>query len=292
METAALACTAAGFLTHRPTCVTLYHAEPLVRPRFWGAARQFMLANTSLLISDSAVRGQEICQAALWRRPPVAIVPNGVWAPHPTRSPEEIRKMLNIPPSSRAAVVGQVSAFLEFKGHLVLLDAARDVLLERPDTYFVLVGYTSHDGAFRARVARRAIELAIADRVRILTYPGPIGDVWQLIDLHVHASLFDSLPNAIIEGMALGKPAVVTAVGGIPAAVTHEKTGLVVPPGNSRALADGILRLLRDRTLARRFGESAMLQYEQGYRPEMTARKLESCFESVLGFAGTKHVEC
>jgi glycosyltransferase involved in cell wall biosynthesis len=282
MESAALACTAAGLLTRRPTCVTLYHADPLVRPSLWNAARQFMLANAALLISDSVVRGREIREAALLRRPPVAIVPNGVWAPHPVRSREEIRTMLGIPSHPGTAIVGQVSAFLEFKGHLVLLDAARDVLRERPDTYFVFVGYTSHDDGFRAQVAKRAVELGIADRVRILSYPGPIGDIWQLIDIHVHASLFDSLPNAIIEGMSLGKPAVVTEVGGAPAAVIHEETGLVVPPGNSTALAAGILKLLLNPALARRFGQSAFAQYQKGYRPDVMARKLESCFESVL----------
>jgi glycosyltransferase involved in cell wall biosynthesis len=282
METAALTATAAGVLTNRPVCVTLYHADPLVRPALWGLARQFMLANTALVITDSAVRGNEICDAALRRRPPAAIVPNGVWMPHPVRSREEMRKMLGIPTDPQTRVIGQVSAFLEFKGQLVLLDAARDVLREQPHAYFLLVGYTSHDESFRGRVERKAAELGIADRVRILTYPGPIGDVWQLIDIHVHASLFDSLPNAIIEGMALAKPAVVTAVGGVPAAVINEKTGLVVKPGDSRALANGLLKLLRHPAYAAQLGQAAFAEYQRGYRPDVTARKLESCFESVL----------
>jgi glycosyltransferase involved in cell wall biosynthesis len=176
-------------------------------------------------------------------------------------------------------VVGQISAFLEFKGQLVLLEAAQNVLREECNVYFILVGYTSHDLDFRRRVEQKAIELGIQDRVRILSYPGPIGDIWQIIDVHVHASLFDSLPQAILEGMSLSKPAVVTAVGGVPEAVINGRTGLVVEPGDSAALANAISRLLRDTELSRRLGAAAFIRYEDEYRPELTARKLETCFE-------------
>jgi hypothetical protein len=53
---------------------------------------------------------------------------------------------------------------------------------------------------------------------------------WQLIDIHAHAAIIDSLPNAIMEGMSLAKPAVVTGVGGISTMVLDGKTGFVVPP--------------------------------------------------------------
>jgi glycosyltransferase involved in cell wall biosynthesis len=289
METAALAGTIAGAITRRPVCVTLYHAQPLVAPCLWRVARQFILKAADLLLTDSALRAEEIRQATVLKRPRVCVAPNGVWIPRAARTDAEVRTLLRIPPRSQSRVVGQISAFVEFKGQLVLLEAARRVLRDEPDVYFVLVGYTSHESDFRRRVEQKAFDLEIADHVRILNYPGPIGDIWQVIDIHVHASLFDSLPQAIIEGMSLAKPAVVTAVGGVPEAVIDGRTGLVVPPGDSTALANGISQLLRDPSLSRKLGDAAFIQYERGYRPELMARKLEACFESLVERRNRKH---
>ena len=71
-------------------------------------------------------------------------------------------------------------------------------------------------------------------------------------------------------------------VGGVPAAVMNGRTGLVVQPGDAAALANGILRLLRDPALSRKLGDAAFVEYERRYRPELTARKLEACFESLV----------
>src|SRR5207247_1743863 len=123
----------------------------------------------------------------------------------------------------------------------------------------------------------------IGDRVIIAHYPGPIGDVWSVIDLHVHSSLYDSLPIAVQEGMSLGKPAIVTSVGGIPDMVENERTGLVVPPGDSEALGAAILRLLRDQPTAERLGQAAAQRYEERYRPEVMTRAIEDLFLELIG---------
>jgi glycosyltransferase involved in cell wall biosynthesis len=106
--------------------------------------------------------------------------------------------------------------------------------------------------------------------------------VWKAIDLHAHPSLFDSLPNAIIEGMSLGKPAVVTSVGGIPEMVEHEKTGLIVRPGDAQELSRQLLRLLRDKDSARSFGEAARLRYEERCRPEIMTKNIQNLFMEIV----------
>jgi glycosyltransferase involved in cell wall biosynthesis len=104
-----------------------------------------------------------------------------------------------------------------------------------------------------------------------------------VIDLHVHASRFDSLPNAIIEGMSLGKPAVVTSVGGIPEVVTHGETGLIVPPGDIDGLEGAILRLLDSPAEAARLGAGARRRYEERLRPERMTADMEQLFARLAG---------
>jgi glycosyltransferase involved in cell wall biosynthesis len=82
--------------------------------------------------------------------------------------------------------------------------------------------------------------------------------------------------------MALSKPAVVTSVGGIPEMVSHNETGLIVPPGDPDALAAGIVELLRRPELARRLGANARARYEKRYRPEIMVRALEDHFAKLV----------
>jgi glycosyltransferase involved in cell wall biosynthesis len=180
-------------------------------------------------------------------------------------------------------VVGQVSGIIPSKGHEVLLEAAARILEREAGVAFLFAGFPRGQDAHQRRLRERIRELGVSDRVRLAGYPGPIGDVWNVIDVHVHASLFDSLPNAIIEGMSLGKPAVVTAVGGIPEIVTHGETGLVVPPGDVDALEHAITRLLRSPDEAARLGAAARRRYEARLRPEHMTAAMEQLFLRVAG---------
>jgi glycosyltransferase involved in cell wall biosynthesis len=191
-----------------------------------------------------------------------------------------MRGRLGLPQDPRVRVIGQISRIIPSKGQGRLLTAARSVLAKEPETAFLICGYPQ-DPAYQAWLEREAVTLGIADRVRIIRYPGPIGDVWAAIDIHVHASLADSSPMAIAEGMALAKPAVVTRVGGIPELVEHGRTGLVVPAGDSEALAGALLRLLREPETARRLGTAAHERYRLRHRPESMARSLEEIFSRV-----------
>jgi glycosyltransferase involved in cell wall biosynthesis len=206
------------------------------------------------------------------------VIPNGIDPPAARRPAAEARALLGLPLDPGVRIVGQVSGLVQFKGHLVLLEAAKRVLEAQPNTAFLFVGYVKRDQEYVQRLERKAAELGLSGRVRIAPYPGAIGDVWNIIDVHVHASLFDSLPNAIIEGMSLGKPAVVTNVGGVPEMVEDGRTGLVVPVNDPVALARALVELLERPGLAVRLGRAAREKYIERCRPDVMARQLEECF--------------
>jgi glycosyltransferase involved in cell wall biosynthesis len=157
------------------------------------------------------------------------------------------------------------------------------VVEEEPHTYFLCVGYERGNNSYKTHLEKEVANLGLSKHVRITGYSGAIGDVWQTIDIHAHASLFDSLPNAIIEGMSLAKPAVVTSVGGVPEIAEHQKTALVVPPGDHHALAQALLQLLREPETAQRLGEAARKRYEERYRLETMTGRLQDLFCEILG---------
>jgi glycosyltransferase involved in cell wall biosynthesis len=77
------------------------------------------------------------------------------------------------------------------------------------------------------------------------------------MDVFVLSSRHEGLSIALVEAMALGRPVVVTRVGGLPEVVDDGQEGLLVPPGDPAALAAGIAALLGDGDLRRRMGEAA-----------------------------------
>jgi glycosyltransferase involved in cell wall biosynthesis len=272
----------ASFITRRPSVSTLYDASPWRKYRLWRLFRAVTLNLTRAVITDSAVRQKEL-NRWIWNRSASAWnIPNGIPVPTPTRSAAEVRDELGLPRDAEMRIIAQIASLVPHKGQMILLDAAQRVIESEPRAFFLVVGYSDGEKQYEQLLLERAHQLGIADRVRICTYPGPIGDVWQLVDIHAHASIFDSLPNAILEGMALAKPAVVTSVGGIAEAVENDMTGLVVPSNDPAALAQALLRLMQKPDEARSLGAAAKARYESRYRPEAMARALEECFESVL----------
>jgi glycosyltransferase involved in cell wall biosynthesis len=273
------AAVAVGKLTGRPTSVTTYHGEFFSPQPLWYLVQQGTLRGADVIITDSEQRAGAMRTFLRRRQQPITIIPNGVPAEPPRRPAHEVAAELGIPNDPDRVVIGQIAGMIPIKGWTTLVDAAAIVLAREPKAFFVCVGYNRSDPTFSTTLRERAERLGVADRMRILSYPGHNADVWQLFDIHVHASHFDSLPNAIIEGMAYGKPAVVTDVGDCARIVADQISGFVVPPRDAGALADALVRLLADRTLRERFGREARNRYVVRHRPEVMTAELESLFE-------------
>lgn len=138
------------------------------------------------------------------------------------------------------------------KGHHVLLDAMPGVLKEFPNARLVCVG----DGALRDNLEAQARTLRICDSVRFVGYQSNTPDWLALADLTVLPSYYEGLPLVAIESLAAGKTIVATAVDGTPDVVLDGETGLTVPVGDSKRLAEAICGLLRDPQRRKALAES------------------------------------
>jgi glycosyltransferase involved in cell wall biosynthesis len=84
-----------------------------------------------------------------------------------------------------------------------------------------------------------------------------IGGAYDEADIFVNASSLDNMPVSVLEAFASGTPVVSTAPEGMQYLIDHERTGLLSPPGDAAALAQNILRLLRDEELSARLAANA-----------------------------------
>jgi glycosyltransferase involved in cell wall biosynthesis len=271
---------AAGIACGKRRIITTYNIEAWEPRWLWRAVHRATLRHADAIVTDSEAVAQ-VTRDFMLRGPHVHVIPNGVVPPKSKKTRAEMLRFFDLPASSDVRVVGQISSLQAYKGHMVLIEAARLVIDKQPNAAFLLVGFSRSDATYRERLEARARELGIADRVRIAAYPGPIGDVWQAIDIQAHPTLLDSLPNCLIEGMSLGKPAVSTDVGGIATLIDDDRTGLVVAPGSIEGLASALLRLLNNEAYANALGSAARDRYENGYTPQHMTGRLETLFTEI-----------
>ncbi len=126
------------------------------------------------------------------------------------------------------------------KGLDNLLLAAPRVLERHANARFLVAG----DGDQRQRLIELRDHLGLSDRVHFLGHVEDVPSLLAASDILCHPSLAEGLPNAIVEAMASGVPVVASSVGGVPDVVSHEDTGLLVPPHDIKAIAGSVNRLL------------------------------------------------
>lgn len=163
----------------------------------------------------------------------------------PARARDRLHEELQL---DGARVVGTVGLLKPQKGHRFLIEAAAAVFQEEPDVRFVVVG----DGALRADLERDVRERGLDGRFVFLGHRDDVPDLVTGFDVFVLSSTFEGMCLVVAEALALAKPVVATAVGGVPQTVVPGETGLLVPPRDPAALADAVVWMLRHPDEARR----------------------------------------
>jgi glycosyltransferase involved in cell wall biosynthesis len=171
--------------------------------------------------------------------------PAPVLPPLPSR--EEFRRELGL--------AGNVLAFAGRLGPQKALAVALEAVAAVRDVELVVAG----DGPDREALERRAADLRLDDRVRFLgsVSRGQVLRLFRAADASVLTSAWENLPHTVVEALAVGCPVIATAVGGVPEVVRDGENGLLVPPGDPRALGEAIERFFGDPELRRRLADSA-----------------------------------
>ena len=126
--------------------------------------------------------------------------------------------------------------------------------------------------------------LGLCGRVHIPGYwigPAEVEDLITHADVLVLPSFNEGLPMSVIEGMAGGLAVVTTPVGAVRDVIEHEKTGLLVPPGDVPALAKAMQRLIEDPGLRERLGREAKRFHQANLEISSYARHLSQIWWEV-----------
>jgi glycosyltransferase involved in cell wall biosynthesis len=173
-------------------------------------------------------------------------------------------------------VVGTVGKLREEKGIEYFIRAAHIVLQKYPQTTFLVVG----DGPLRQNLEKLAKQLKVENNILFTGYRQNVPVILSLFDIDVMPSLTEGSPLALLEAMAMGRPIIATDVGGIKEILEDKKTGLLVQPRDSSALAQGILHLFENQEIAEKLGMRAR-EDSNKYDIQLYIKRLQNLYSQV-----------
>ncbi|HEV8420263.1 MAG TPA: glycosyltransferase family 4 protein [Actinomycetota bacterium] len=167
-------------------------------------------------------------------------IPNGVDSHRmvPSKSREEIRRELGIPP--RAEVILSLGALTWEKDPLAHVETSARVLRARRHAFHVFVG----EGPLRKDVAQAVARRGLTGRVRLLGARDDIPDLMTASDVLLLASRVEGMPGTAIEAGMAGVPVAAFAIAGIPEVVEDGQTGRLAAAGQVDELSDSVIDLL------------------------------------------------
>lgn len=144
-------------------------------------------------------------------------------------------------------VVGIIAALVPCKDHRNFLRAASMVLKRLPQVQFLVVG----EGKLRESLETLSNDLGLESKVKFLGFREDVVQILSILDLFVLSSYLEGLCTSLLDAQAAGVPVVATKTGGIPEIIKNGLNGLLVPPQDPESLAKAIVKLLKDKKLAK-----------------------------------------
>ena len=191
--------------------------------------------------------------------------------------PAELHQELWLP--HHAPLVGNVAALVPHKGQRHLVDAARDVVRQVPDARFIIAG----EGELRHALEQQVKHHHLEKHVLLVGFRPDVLSLHKAFDVFAMSSVTEGLGTSLLDAMACGKPVVATAVGGIPEVVADGETGDLVPPRDHAAMAQAIVRQLRDQALRARMGAAALARVRERFSADVMVRDTVAVYRQVLG---------
>jgi glycosyltransferase involved in cell wall biosynthesis len=253
------------------------HANLTDTPWFQKVADRLLAPSTDLAIAVSKSTAEFVIRARQMPPERVKVVYLGVPLEEFSRprTNEEIasaRTELGVQPGQIA--VGSVTRLHDSKGNEYLVEAAAEVLRQRPHARFFLFG----EGPLRSGLEAQAARLGIGDRFTFGGFTKDVARTVSAFDMSVFPSLWEGTPLTVFEALAMGKPIVATDADGLLDVLTAERDAVIVPRRDAAALAAGIVRLIDSEPERLRLSAAAR-QTGQHYDIAAFVRKMERLYD-------------
>ena len=188
-------------------------------------------------------------------------------------------------PAMGPPVVVMVGRLTEWKGQHIFIEAAARIRDRLPEVKFQIIGSAMFgEEEYERKIRAQTAKLKMEDRIDFTGFRADVADLIRAADILVHASITgEPFGQVVVEAMAAGKPVVATDGGGIPEIICNGETGLLVPMGDAAAMADAIIRLLLEPSMAFDMGQAGRRHVFNHFTVSHTARKVEAIYDRIFG---------
>lgn len=194
----------------------------------------------------------------------IELIYNAVNTTLPKLEANFLRTQLNLP--SDALICLAVGRLVHIKGYDVLIEAMKEAAAEIPNLVAVIIG----EGEIREELTRQIEATGLNGRIILPGYfpRESILSALDSCDIFAMPSRYEGTPIALLEAGSLACPIIASNAGGMPELVSHEEHALLVTPEDPHALAQALIRLAKDRTLAKRLGKNAQMRVHEKFSLE------------------------
>lgn len=207
----------------------------------------------------------------------VKVIYNGIELKRSTENERcEILDKYGLNANDRIVVV--VARLSTQKGHRYLIDAIAEMSNGHSNLKVLLVG----SGELRDDLMSQVEESGVKGEIIFCGSQDCVAAFYDISEFSILPSLWEGLPGSAIESLLLGKPVVASCVGGLPEIVEDKHTGLLVPPGDSAALARAILFMLEDPARTRDMGRQGQIVATEKFAPERMFREYQEYCTSII----------
>jgi glycosyltransferase involved in cell wall biosynthesis len=254
---------ATALLSHRPRTVALVNTSTFRGRRLWKRIYQFVLGRFDQTVHGSQAQRKFWLSSNRRAQDHSTVIYNGVDSAHfePVAAHEDAKRLrAKLGVGAETLLIGTVGRMRPEKNQEVLLTALRRLRVARVDAHLVLAG----DGPLRDFLKRRAIELEIADRVSFVGELEDVRPVLTALDVFVLPSTsVESFSNAALEAMAIGRPVILSDIGGAREMIDDGVEGYVVSATELAARLPAIIAALyADRRKRQQMGHAARRRAE------------------------------
>lgn len=203
---------------------------------------------------------------------------------HPGRNSSSIRSEFGIKDDEKLVVL--VSKLVDCKGHSVLIRAVPHILKNFPNTRFLIVGGEvdgKHNRIYARNIRVFPTELGISKYITFTGYRTDVPQVIAAADVIVHCPTYpDPFPGVVLQGMAMGKPVVASAIGGVVEQIQDNVSGILVEPNDPDHLAQAVSSLLGNEILCDSLGRNAIHRVNTIFTNEIFFEKIARLYKTIL----------
>jgi glycosyltransferase involved in cell wall biosynthesis len=249
-----------------------------------GSWREILMRETSgmndkIIAVSEAARKAEIDSSKVPHDKVVTIY-NGL-DPSPFRTVsnearQTLRNSMGIPDD--VILLGSVGRLHPAKGFNDLITAMELLGRKTRSTQLVIVG----EGELKDQLKHQVQKSNLDGRIMFTDIRNDIPEILSAFDIFLSPSLWEGLPNVVLEAMAAGKPVVATSVGGTPEVVVDGLTGLLVPPHKPKALANSTLFLCENPKIQKSMGQAGRERVIKHFSIEQMVKQTEELYHELM----------